>query len=84
MAGYITACTNIIELPAGTARGNHSYGGYCTLSVKDEMAVEVKICDDTLTGKWFMSEYAPPASGIIAKEQISELAQFTIKHCYGG
>ena len=84
LRGEITSCLSIIDLPVGVRRGNHSYGGYCTLRTTHGNDQNVVICDDILTGKWNMVAREDDIKAPVTDEQIKDLAFFTKSHCFGG
>lgn len=45
----IKVCSFIIDMPAGTGKGNHSYGGYCTAQ-EDGPPYKLMVCGDYLRG----------------------------------
>ena len=73
--GKITQCKILIDVPVGTAHGNHSYGGFCTLV--DGSASNVIICDDDMVGHFKME----PSD---RKPTMQRLVDFVAKNCYGG
>lgn len=74
--GVITQCRTLIDIPVGTAHGNHSYGGICTLS-SDESTSDVLICNDRMVGHFQMTEIEKEISN-------QELADFVMANCFGG
>lgn len=45
----------LVDLPAGFAGGNHSFGGICTLQ-SDSIRSDVKICNDDMIGHFSMQK----------------------------
>ena len=84
LRGEITSCMGVIDLPVGTARGNHSYGGYCTLQTTDSGTQNVLICDDELVGHLNMAPHKETIETPMTLDQIRTLALFTKNNCYGG
>ncbi|MGF9758430.1 hypothetical protein AAII07_24830 [Microvirga sp. 0TCS3.31] len=77
LPGRIVQCISGIDLPVGTAHGNHSYGSYCIL--KNEGALTpVQICRDELVGHF---KVAPVD---LTTASIKNLANFIRANCYGG
>ena len=52
-AGKIIGCSKLIDLPLGTAQGDHVFGGICTLQT-DKSRKDVEICNDNMTGAFQM------------------------------
>ena len=75
ISGELKECEKVIDLPVGTAKGNHSYGGICTL---DQGGKEIKfiICADIMVGHQVMQ-----FGGILSQER---LAKFVALNCFGG
>lgn len=73
----ILSCATLVDLPVGTAYGNHSYGGICYLKENKEI-LPVMVCDDEMVGHFSLEK--------IQKENTSvyDLADFVRKNCYGG
>ncbi|HEX7815926.1 lysozyme inhibitor LprI family protein [Dyella sp.] len=76
-AGKIIGCSQLINLPVGTAGSNNSFGGICTLQDGTQRKV-VEICDDDMFGHF---EIKP-----IDLQETSEknLIGFTHENCFGG
>src|ERR1017187_8643410 len=72
-AGKITACSLLIDVPVGTAHGNHSFGGLCTLSV-GTLKSSVMICDDDMVGHFHFIE-------VRNKIKVQELVDFVVSNC---
>ena len=49
----ITSCWKLIDVPVGTAHGNHSFGGYCALERSGKTST-VEICNDDMVGHFKM------------------------------
>lgn len=75
--GSIVDCSLLIDLPAGVANGNHSYGGFCNLRVQN-LEMQVEVCKDVMAGHF---QLMPITS---QPEDKTELAAFVAAHCYGG
>lgn len=75
--GTILGCSALIDLPVGTASGNDSFGGLCTLAA-DGKRSEVQICDDDMVGHFAMQPADP------ARRTDAALIEFTNANCYGG
>jgi uncharacterized protein YecT (DUF1311 family) len=75
--GKIGGCDMLIDVPVGTAHGNHSYGGFCTL-INDSEKSDVQICDDDMVGHFKMVKINRSTS---SKQ---DLIKFTIANCFGG
>lgn len=76
----IDRCSFTIDLPVGVAKGNHSYGGFCSY-MKDKETKNVMICADMMVGHLKIQtteNYKYPEDGI------NELAKFVADNCYGG
>jgi hypothetical protein len=73
----ITECQMLIDIPVGTAHGNHSYGGYCQLQNEGKKRI-VEICDDDMVGHFEIS--FSPVSTIDKRRHI----EFVASNCYGG
>lgn len=74
--GRIAACSSLVDVPVGTAHGNHSFGGLCTL-VDGGNKASVMICDDEMVGHFRMEK-------IDHKVATQELINFIISNCFGG
>lgn len=74
-AGRIIGCSRLIDLPVGTAHGNHSFGGLCTLETNGRRS-QVMICNDDLVGHLSLQ----PADGKAERS----LIEFTNAQCFGG
>jgi hypothetical protein len=76
LGGQITECDTLIDIPVGTAHGNHSYGGYCVFQKGGDLQ-KVRVCDDDMVGH-FKMEPASEAQGL------NDLAIFVVNNCFGG
>ncbi len=76
----IDRCLFAIDMPAGTARGNHSYGGFCSYRLGN-VTTRVMICADLMVGHLKMQtieKYQYP------DDAINLLAKFVADNCKGG
>ncbi|WDS35817.1 lysozyme inhibitor LprI family protein [Pseudoxanthomonas sp.] len=71
--GKIIGCRTLIDLPAGTANGNHSFGADCTLETQSTRTA-VKLCNDEMVGNFAIE----PIEG---DENTRTLVQFTRDRC---
>ena len=73
----VDSCALLVDLPVGTAHGNHSYGGVCSKSAKPEKQM-VLVCDDDMIGHFGFR--------VVGKRKVSieELAHFVAQECFGG
>ena len=76
-SGKIVGCFKLIDLPTGTANGNHSFGGLCRLQTGATHG-DVKICNDDMVGHFAMEPADP------GKESDKSLVDFVNAHCFGG
>lgn len=76
--GTLEYCKLVIDLPVGTAQGNHSYGGLCTIK-HEETYSKVMVCHDEMLGRLAT---APLEAGKVYT--INQLIKFVAAHCYGG
>lgn len=74
-AGKIIGCSRLIDLPLGTAQGDHVFGGLCTLQV-EKLRKDVEICNDDMAGAF---QVQPTSSPDISDKQ---LIDFTYAQCY--
>jgi uncharacterized protein len=75
--GKIIGCSRLVDLPVGSADGNHSFGGICT--IQDGAARRtLSICNDVMVGHFAMQL----ASEVIPNDQ--QLVRFTNEKCFGG
>lgn len=70
----VLSCELMIDLPVGTARGNHSYGAYCQVEV-DGVRRSWVLCNDQMVGHFALASFGPIRS---------QIAQFTYDNCTGG
>lgn len=49
LRGKIIGCSMLLDLPVGTAHGNHSFGGLCTLE-QDSRRTVITVCNDEMVG----------------------------------
>jgi uncharacterized protein YecT (DUF1311 family) len=75
--GEIIGCSQLIDLPVGTANGNHGFGGYCTLRTEGRRK-GVMICDDDMVGHFAMKRVGDKSESKI------DLVNFTNRECFGG
>lgn len=83
--GTLKDCDTIIDLPIGTAHGNHSYGGICTLE-NNNYETKMMICGDIMLGRSYI-QFTPKLKSLSEKKPnlLPEfLTNFVIKNCYGG
>ncbi len=73
----VDSCTLLVDLPVGTAHGNHSYGGVCSLAAGREKKM-VMLCNDDTIGRFGFR--------VVDKRKVSieELARFVAAECFGG
>jgi hypothetical protein len=76
----ISRCLFAIDMPAGTAHGGHSYGGFCSHIIGKEMS-RVMICADTMAGHL---EVQPMEKHKYPEDAINLLARFVADNCTGG
>lgn len=76
LKGKISQCKVLIDVPVGTAHGNHSYGGLCALS-EDEKKSNIMICNDDMIGHFKMDK-------VMHEVTMQELVDFVVSNCYGG
>ncbi len=76
LPGRIESCTSLIDVPVGTAHGNHSFGGLCTHTDGGKKSA-VMVCDDDMLGHFQMKKIAREVS-------MQELVDFVVSNCYGG
>lgn len=76
LAGTVIGCNRLINLPVGTAGGNNTYGGVCTLMDGSKRKL-VEICNDDMIGRFQMQVATP---GDVTEKQ---LVDFTYS-CNGG
>lgn len=73
-SGTLTQCSAAIDIPAGTANGNHSYGGDCTLEQPSGTS-SVRVCYDEMVGNFAIEPSEPNG------DAIRELIDFTYGRC---
>jgi len=73
----LQSCALLVDLPVGTAHGNHSYGAVCSQSGTTDKPV-VLVCDDDMIGHFGVR--------VVDKRKVSveELAHFVADECFGG
>ncbi|HEY3432630.1 MAG TPA: hypothetical protein VGK09_08785 [Rhodocyclaceae bacterium] len=76
LPGRVENCSSLIDVPVGTAHGNHSLGGICTL-VENGKKSSVMVCDDEMVGHFRVEK-------IDRKVPMQELVDFVVSNCYGG
>ena len=76
LPGRITQCRTLIDVPVGTAHGNHSFGGLCTYSENGHNS-SVMICDDEMVGHFKMEKIDHEISA-------QKLVDFVVSNCFGG
>lgn len=81
-------CSLVVDMPAGVADGNHSYGGFCRLISKTKIknivrSEDIMICSDIMVSRLKMQnlKYLPPMADSDKKDN---LVKFIVAHCYGG
>lgn len=67
-------CHNFINVPVGTANGNHSYGAICNI---DDDIEEYMVCGDIMLGRLKIEK--PQENW-----EFRDLVLFVINNCYGG
>ncbi|WP_266159618.1 lysozyme inhibitor LprI family protein [Dyella silvatica] len=77
MSGKIIGCSMLLDVPVGTAHGNHSFGGLCTLQ-SGAVRSDVKICNDDMIGHFSVKNIDRKG------ESEKSLAEFTNAECFGG
>lgn len=76
--GKIKNCTFLIDIPRGTARGNHSYGGFCELELGDDVS-RVIVCTDEMVGHFKVQKLENDYL-----HNTNLLPNFVIDNCVGG
>jgi len=76
LKGQISQCKILIDIPVGTAHGNHSFGGLCALS-ENEKNSTVMICNDDMAGHFKMDD-------IDREVTKQELVDYVVSNCFGG
>lgn len=72
----VLGCEALVDIAVGTAHGNNSFGGLCKVRTASETKY-MMVCNDDLIGHFQMVKASRDTS-------IHELADFTIKYCFGG
>lgn len=73
----VVGCYKLIDLPAGTAHGNHSFGGICRID-GGWLHGDVLICNDDMVGRFAMDHVEPDA----ATDEV--LIDYVNTKCFGG
>jgi|GEM_PF-3125058 len=76
--GNISYCRRVIDIPVGTARGNHSYGGLCMYENPPAASQKVLICNDVLVGHFKMVPLKAE------EDEVMSLSGFVRDNCFGG
>lgn len=77
LQGKLTGCELLVDVPVGTAQGNHSFGGYCLLETKGKK-MPVLVCDDDMAGHYSLQETdGQPID-------VKTLGEFVLRECFGG
>jgi hypothetical protein len=80
--GVLENCSTLIDLPAGVARGNHSYGGICNMR-QGNKTYSMMVCADEMIGRvsvqvsWMDDKTTSTFS-------TEKLAAFVARNCHGG
>ena len=74
-SGHVVSCRVMVDLPAGVADGDHSYGALCKLDPGGKES-DVMLCDDNM-----FNHFAMAAGAVTAKRD--EVALFTDENCSG-
>lgn len=77
LQGKLTGCELLVDVPVGTAHGNHSFGGYCLLENKGKKR-PVMVCDDDMVGHFSLQETDGQPVGV------RTLGEFVVRECFGG
>lgn len=72
----VSGCETLVDIAVGTAHGNQSFGGLCRLGGEKKTSFFM-VCNDAMMGYF---QVTPALSGATRYE----LADFTIKNCFGG
>lgn len=75
--GKIIGCKKLIDLPVGTADGNHSFGGDCVLESHSKRT-DIRICNDLMLGRFAIEPLER------REEPDHDLIDFTNRQCFGG
>lgn len=73
----IIGCEKLIDLPAGMAAGNHSFGGGCVLESHSKRT-DVRICRDLMLGRFSIEPFDRRG------ERDQDPIEFTNQRCFGG
>lgn len=73
----IIRCERVVSISVGNEGGNISYGGICLVKRRESL-MQVKVCNDELTGYFRVSEIASQ------KPTESDLGEFVGRFCWGG
>lgn len=73
--GRVVSCQGMVDLPAGVADGDHSYGAVCKLDQGGKQS-DVMLCDDTM-----FNHFAVKANAFVNKRDA--IALFTDENCTG-
>lgn len=91
LLGTMKECSTVIDIPAGTAHGNHSYGGICSVE-RDNQIYPMMICADMFVGRiavqlaWHVTGNPDPSKEFATSSDFSKenLMMFVIRNCTGG
>jgi uncharacterized protein len=72
--GTVFGCETLIDVAVGTAHGNDSFGGLCKLKGQTGF---VMVCNDEMVGHFRIAKATSATTR-------NELANFTIRNCFGG
>lgn len=78
ITGNISYCRRVINIPVGTAHGNHSYGGLCVYENPPEEPKKILICNDVLVGHFKMTALKAEEDDVLS------LSGFVRDNCFGG
>jgi len=73
----IVGCYKLVDLPVGTANGNHSFGGYCRMD-EGGARTDVMICNDDMFGHFAVDRAEAKDAGDKA------LVDYVNTRCFGG
>lgn len=76
--GNISYCRRVINIPIGTARGNHSYGGLCLLETPSNAPQKIMICNGVLVGHFKLIPLKAE------EDDVQSLSSFVRDNCFGG
>ena len=74
-SGHVVSCQGMVDLPAGVADGDHSYGALCKLDQGGKQS-DVMLCDDNM-----FNHFAMAAGAVTAKRDA--IALFVDENCTG-